>query len=122
MTETHSPVKLYFFGAGLTGVATIFMSATPDLVSTIFLYILSGLFWGFAGPANMKVLAESAKSNDMARDITLSGLGSGIGMMAGSIMSGVIAHVAGFRPLFIIAGTLYSTCALIFLLGIRGYK
>jgi MFS family permease len=122
ITETHSPVKLYFFGAGLTGVAIIFMSATPDLVSTIFFYILSGLFWGFAGPANMKVLADSAKSNDMARDITLSGLGSGIGMMAGSIMSGVIAHVAGFRPLFIITGTLYSTCALIFLLGIRGYK
>lgn len=122
MTETHSPVKLYFFGAGLTGLATMFMSVTPDLISTISLYILSGLFWGFAGPANMKVLAESAKSSDKARDITLSGLGSGIGIMTGSMMSGVIAHVAGFRPLFIITGTLYSTCALIFLLGIRGYK
>jgi len=122
MTETHSPVKLYFLGAGLTGLATMLMSVTPDLISTISLYILSGLFWGFAGPANMKVLAESAKSSDKARDITLSGLGNGIGIMTGSIMSGVIAHVAGFRPLFIITGTLYSTCALIFLLGIRGYK
>lgn len=122
MTETHSPVKLYFFGAGLTGVVTVFMSATPDLVSTVFIYILSGLFWGFAGPAMMKVLADSASSSDRARDISLSSLGWGMGTMVGSIMSGVIAQVAGFRPLFIISGTLYSICALIFLLGIRGYK
>jgi MFS family permease len=122
MTETYSPVKLYFLGAALTGLVTIFMSATPDLISTIFLYILSGLFWGLAGPANLKVLADSANSSDRARDISLSGLGNGIGMMTGSIMSGVIAQLAGFRPLFIITGTLYSTCALIYLLAIRGYK
>lgn len=122
MTETHSPVKLYFFGAGLTGVVTVFMSATPDLVSTVFIYILSGLFWGFAGPAMMKVLADSASSSDRARDISLSSLGWGMGTMVGSIMSGVIAQVAGFRSLFIISGTLYLICALIFLLGIRGYK
>lgn len=122
MTETHSPVKLYFFGAWLTGLATILISVTPNLVSTVSLYILSGLFWGFAGPANMKVLADSANSSDRARDISLSGLGGGIGMMAGSIMSGAIAQIAGFRPLFIIAGTIYSTCALIYLLAIRGYK
>lgn len=122
MTETHSPVKLYFFGAWLTGLATIFMSVTPNLVSTVSLYILGGLFWGFAGPANMKVLADSANSSDRARDISLSGLGGGIGMTAGSIMSGAIAHIAGFRPLFIITGTMYSSCALIYLLAIRGYK
>jgi len=122
MTETYSPVKLYFFGAGLTGLVTIFMSVTPNLISTISLYILSGLFWGLAGPANLKVLADSANSSDRARDISLSGLGNGIGMTTGSIMSGIIAQLAGFRPLFIITGTLYSTCALIYLLAIRGYK
>lgn len=122
MTETHSPVKLYFFGAGLTGIVTVFMSATPNLVSTVFIYILSGLFWGFAGPAMMKVLADSASSSDRARDISLSSLGWGMGTMVGSIMSGVIAQVAGFRSLFIISGALYLICALIFLLGIRGYK
>jgi MFS family permease len=122
MAETHSPVKLYFFGTGLAGVVMTFVSVTPDLVSTVSLYIFGGIFWGFAGPANMKVLADSASSSDRARDISLSHFGSGVGMMAGSIMSGVIAQTLGFRPLFIITGILYSTCALIFLLGIRGYK
>ena len=122
MTETHSPVKLYFFGSALTGLLTMCMSFTPDLFSTICFYILSGFFWGFAGPADWKVLADSANSADRARDMNLSKMGHGVGMIIGPMVSGIIADMAGFRYLFVISGALYLTGALIFLLVIRGYK
>lgn len=122
MTETYSPVKLYVFGLGLAGLAIMFMSVTPDILSTMSLYVLNGFFWGFAGPANMKVLADSSKSADRARDISLSRLGNGIGMMVGSIGSGVIGQIAGFRPLFIISGLFSLASALIVFSAIRGYK
>ena len=122
MTDAHSPVKLYVFGLGFAGFAILFMSVTPDLLSTMSLYVLNGFFWGFAGPANMKLLADSAKSGDRARDMNLSGLGSGLGMMVGSVGSGIISEIAGFRPLFVISGVLSLASALIILSAIRGYK
>jgi len=122
MTETHSPVNLYFLGCGVTGATTLLMNITPDLTTTVCLYMAGGFFWGFAGPAGMKVLADSAKSADRARDINLSRLGNGIGIMIGSAGSGIIAQTAGFRFLFIISGTFYLASALTFFSAIRGYK
>jgi len=122
MTETRSPVNLYFLGYGVTGVTTLLMNITPDLTTTVCLYMAGGFLWGFAGPAGMKVLADSAKSADRARDINLSRLGNGIGIMIGSAGSGIIAQTAGFRFLFIISGIFYLVSALTFFSAIRGYK
>lgn len=118
MTETNSPVKLYFYGSVLYGTSTLFMSFTPNLISTISFYILGGFFWGFAGAANMKMLADSANRADRARDISLSRLGGGIGAMVGSIASGIISQIIGFRPLFIISSILSFVSATIVLLAV----
>ena len=50
------------------------------------------------------------------------GLESGLGMMVGSVGSGIISEIAGFRPLFVISGVLSLASALIILSAIRGYK
>ena len=63
----------------------------------------------------MNLLADSAKSGDRARDMNLSGLGSGLGVMVGSVGSGIISEIAGFRPLFLISGVLSLASALIIL-------
>jgi len=115
MTETRSPIKLYFYGTALYGITTIFMSVTPDLISTMSLYLLGGFFYGFSGSAGMKMLADSANKADRARDISLSRMGSGVGMILGSIISGIISQAIGFRPLFIISSILYFDSAIIVL-------
>ena len=91
------------------------MSFTPDLISTMSVYILGGFFYGFSGSANMKMVVDSANKADRARDMSLSRMGSSVGMILGSIISGVISQAIGFRPLFIISSVLYFCSAIIVL-------
>jgi MFS family permease len=104
LADSFSRVKLVsgamvISALGISGVAVL-----DSLALAVLLYVSLGLMDGIAYPAAAAIAVDEGRQHGMGGTMGLTNMASSLGLIAGTVLGGVVVDALGIRSFFLIAG------------------
>ncbi len=87
---------------GLSAAAALFYFFSSTLSQVIVIRILEGMVWGLIWPVAEAMTTEAAHPKLVGRAMSFTVVSYAVGFGAGSLSSGSIAEILGYKPIFLI--------------------